>query len=204
MTSLAENLHEVIHPMRWFESPPPYTGWRRCIGCLVLGARRQVAQVATRHQGWSTGGEKLGVYRGGLSIIQGVYLGFIYPKLEGIYTKTHTVSFVNRSFSGKESYNWWLFCGKRPATGRAASGGALSLEPPRATGVGPEFPRIFFEIGCLPTYFFEIGHSSKISVGDVRSQKSRDNRVYKPQKMRKRILFRDLQKSRGKFSDFKK
>jgi len=31
-------------------------------------------------------------------------------------------------------------------TGRAASGGALAPEPPRATGVGPEFPRVFFAV----------------------------------------------------------
>jgi len=62
-------------------------------------------------------------------------------------------------------------------------------------------------------FFFEIGHSSNILVGDVRSQKSRENRVYKPQKMRKKIVFRDLQKlrencpiskNREKLSDFKK
>ena len=35
-----------------------------------------------------------------------------------------------------------------PGTGRAASGGALDPEPPRATGVGPEFPRVFFR--CFP------------------------------------------------------
>ena len=31
-------------------------------------------------------------------------------------------------------------------TGRAASGGALAPEPPRATWVGPEFPQEFFRV----------------------------------------------------------
>ena len=48
--------------------------------------------------------------------------------------------------------------------GRAASGGALTPQPPRVTGVGPEFLRIFnpvfwsifltiFVIGRLPRFF---------------------------------------------------
>jgi len=62
----------------------------------------------------------------------------------------------------------------------AQYGGALAPEPLRATGVGPEFPRVFFslfstdfagvagfsgqfsgifEIGRLPLDFFEIRHS---------------------------------------------
>jgi len=47
-----------------------------------------------------------------------------------------------RSCSAEEPYDYWLFRGKRPATGRAANGGALAQELPRATGVGPELPRI--------------------------------------------------------------
>jgi len=46
-------------------------------------------------------------------------------------------------FSKKEEpYNKCLLCEKKPETGRAASGGALAPEPPRATWVGPESPRM--------------------------------------------------------------
>jgi len=30
--------------------------------------------------------------------------------------KTHRIPYLDRLFSSKEPYNWWLFCGKKPAT----------------------------------------------------------------------------------------
>ena len=31
-------------------------------------------------------------------------------------TRMHRVPYLYRSFSAKEPYNWWLFCGRKPAT----------------------------------------------------------------------------------------
>ena len=51
--------------------------------------------------------------------------------------------------------------GLAPETPRATGVGPEppQIDQPCATGLGPEFLRIFFEIGRLTPYFFEIGHS---------------------------------------------
>jgi len=45
--------------------------------------------------------------------------------------------------------------------GRTASGGALAPQPPRTTGVGPEFPRIM--ASPFPPHFFSLFLRSGVS-----------------------------------------
>ena len=74
--------------------------------------------------------------------------------------KMHTMPYLDRPFSAKEPYNECFFCGKRPTSGRMASGETLAPEPPRVTGVGPLVLWIMSRVCSLfwdgTSYHFEI------------------------------------------------
>jgi len=64
----------------------------------------------------------------------GVYSNGSTQMREYSVAKTHWMPYLSRLFSAKEPYDYWLLYGNCPAIGRAASGGALALEPPRHRG----------------------------------------------------------------------
>jgi len=66
-----------------------------------------------------------------------LWTSFLCPSRRGVNRGSYRYS-KSGEFWRRSQGNW------RPHFGRAASGGALAPQPPRATGVGPEAPLVFF------------------------------------------------------------